>query len=61
VTTDALDPGPSGDFPHWPRIGRHHRRDPHAPRPAHRARTIVYDPAPGNPDGTYAGPPEPEA
>jgi hypothetical protein len=21
VTTDALDPGPDGDFPHWPRDG----------------------------------------
>lgn len=64
MATDALDPGPDGDYPHWPRNpdgSTDERRMPRGPR-RHRlpdGTVITLDPAPGNPDGTYAGPPEP--
>lgn len=61
MTTDALDPGPNGDYPHWPRNpdGTTDReRMPKGTRLTRLAdgERIYLDPAPGNPDGTYAGP-----
>jgi hypothetical protein len=61
MTTDALDPGPEGDYPYWPRNpdGTTDRtRMPAGPRKHRRSDgvAIYIDPAPGNPDGTYAGP-----
>ncbi len=62
---DALAPGPDGTFPFWPRRADGTTDPERMPRGARRqlmpdGRTVVViDPAPGNPDGTYAGPPEP--
>lgn len=61
MTTDALDPGPAGDYPYWPRNpdGTTDRdRMPQGPRKHRRpdGAVVLIDPAPGNPDGTYAGP-----
>lgn len=65
MANDALDPGPNGDYPHWPRnadgttdtermpSGKRTRTD----RRDALGNPLVYDPAPGNPDGTKAGPP----
>jgi len=64
--TDALDPGEDGSFPYWPRLpdgSTDPERMPRGPRPVRMpdGTWSVMDPAPGNPDGTYAGPPEPAA
>lgn len=62
--TDALDPGPNGDFPWWPRLpdgSTDPERMPRGPRTMRGpdGKALIYDPAPGLPDGTRAGPPEP--
>jgi hypothetical protein len=64
MTTDALDPGPGGDYPHWPRKPDGSTDDKRMPRGARKTRladgrVVVLDPAPGDADGTYAGPSEP--
>lgn len=64
MTTDALDPGPDNSFPFWPRLADGITDPARMPRGARAMRGpdgtgVVYDPAPGNPDGTPAGPPEP--
>lgn len=61
---DALDPGPLGDYPHWPRNAdgtTDEQRMPRGPRMMRGpdGKPVLYDPAPGNVDGTLAGPPEP--
>ncbi len=67
MATDALDPGEDGSYPFWPRNPdgtTDEQRMPRGKRVHHRLHdgTPVYiDPAPGLPDGTYAGPPEPPA
>lgn len=64
MTTDALDPGADGSYPHWPRRADGTTDEARMPRGPRRVRMPdgswgVMDPAPGNPDGTLAGPPEP--
>lgn len=60
MTTDALDPGPNGDYPHWPRNPDGTTDRKRMPKGSRRKRldggAINIDPAPGNPDGTPAGP-----
>ena len=61
MATDALDPGPAGDYPYWPRNpdGSTDRTRRPKGKQKHRTpdgRLVDVDPAPGNPDGTYAGP-----
>lgn len=61
---DALDPGADGSFPFWPRNAdgtTDEERMPRGPRTMRGpdGKLLIYDPAPGEPDGTYAGPPEP--
>ncbi len=66
MTTDALDPGPDGDYPHWPRNPDGTTDEERMPSGPRRSRTrrdaagnpVVVDPAPGNPDGSRAGPPQ---
>jgi len=66
MAVDALDPGADGTFPYWPRLpdgSTDARRMPRGPRLARLAdgRQVFLDPAPGEPDGSSAGPPEPPA
>jgi hypothetical protein len=60
---DALDPGPDGDYPDWPRrsdgtpdaermpTGKHRQRDPRT------GRRVLVDVTPRKPDGAPIVPP----
>lgn len=60
---DALDPGPNGDYPHWPRKPNGEpdpARMPTGLHPQHVVETgerIVTDQTPRTPDGTPIVPP----
>lgn len=49
MTRDALDPGPDGTYPYWPRNPDGTIR--RGPEP-YRQDGVLIDPRPGKPDGT---------
>ncbi len=64
MAEDALDPGPDGTYPHWPRrpdgtpdpermpTGTHRQKVP-----GKRGRRVIVDVTPRRPDGTPIEPP----
>lgn len=64
MTVDALDPGPAGDFPHWPRNADGSTDRSRMPAGRRVSKThrdalgnpVIYDVTPGRPDGTRDGP-----
>lgn len=58
MTTDALDPGPNGDYPYWPREGDPTRMPTGLhEQPTPDGRTVTVDLTPYHPDGTPIEPP----
>ena len=57
MTTDALDPGPDGVYPHWPRNpdgSTDRSRMPSKPyRQLVNGQWVLIDPRPGKPGGGY--------
>ncbi len=62
MTTDALDPGPNGDYPHWPRKADGSPDKTRMPTGLRRQRTpdgrvVTVDLTPRHADGTPIVPP----
>jgi hypothetical protein len=57
VPLDALDPGPDGDFPNWPRRPDGTPDPERMPTGMHLQKGVLIDVTPRHPDGTPIVPP----
>jgi hypothetical protein len=57
MAQDAFDPGPNGDYPHWPRLPDGTPDPARMPTGLHSQDGVVIDLTPRHPDGTPIVPP----